>query len=148
MSSIGLCTLPLGPHLVLLFGESMEPLGWGVLQEVGHWGCALKFYSLVSVPVLFYSKSTVQCDQPAFPLLQQGLSHHNGLYDFWDCKGLVHCPAPSFQRCIASSFSVLVALSCVLAAPNWSYQGSRFLSVTSAYSSSPYLPDNLQQQAS
>lgn len=109
MSSIGSCTLPLGPHLVVLFGEGMEPLGWGVLQEIGHWGCTLKFYTLIQALVLSFHNPTVQCDQPAFPVLQQGLRHHNGLYDLWDCKCLIHSPTPSFQRCIASSFSILVA---------------------------------------
>lgn len=44
---IGLCIWKLGPRVVVLFGNVMEPLG----NEVHHWEWALRAYSLITIPI-------------------------------------------------------------------------------------------------
>lgn len=60
MCAIGSGIWKLGPQLVGLFVEVMEPLQRGaLLKEIYYWGQALRFYNLVSLP--FSSLSSFLC---------------------------------------------------------------------------------------
>lgn len=57
--------------------------GWGLLQEVHHWGRASRFYTLVLFAVIcFWKAETSQLPAPATmsSLFLPCLPHHEGLY--------------------------------------------------------------------
>lgn len=84
----GLRGLNTCPQLVVLSGGVLEPLGSGaLLEEVHHWGQALRFCSLAPT-----SCSGVQrkCDLSASSLLASPcfccLPHHDELHGLWNYK--------------------------------------------------------------